>query len=223
MGAEGVHMRSRFIRSLPLAFACLALATPLQAGEPDRGEEVSPARRIDRDAGSGGSEPRPARSSEFRSIDGSGNHTEDVSMGAAHTALLRNVASDYGDGVSSLAGADRPSARAVSNAVAAQEEPIPNPHGASDYLWQWGQFLDHDIDLTDGTDPPESAPIAVPAGDVWFDPTGTGTAEIAFNRSLYDEETGTDASNPREQINEITAWIDASNVYGSDETRAQAP
>ena len=89
-------------------------------------------------------------------------------------------------------------------------------------LWQWGQFLDHDIDLTDGTDPPEAANITVPAGDPQFDPDGTGTAEIHFNRSIYDPDSGTDSGNPRQQINEITTWIDASNVYGSDLERAAA-
>ncbi len=45
---------------------------------------------------------------------------------------------------------------------------------------------------------------------------------MSFNRSFYDAPTGTDAGNPRQQVNEITAWIDASNVYGSDAERAMA-
>ncbi len=36
-----------------------------------------------------------------------------------------------------------------------------------------------------------------------------------MNRSIYHED-----SVPRQQVNEISAWIDASNVYGSDEERA---
>ncbi|MEM8547832.1 MAG: peroxidase family protein, partial [Pseudomonadota bacterium] len=39
---------------------------------------------------------------------------------------------------------------------------------------------------------------------------------------LFDPETGDHVVNPRQQINEITGWIDASNVYGSDLTRAEA-
>ena len=192
---------------------------------------VSPARRIVRDQpqqgpgqvpGPGG--PRPPQPGPddigYRSIDGSGNNLDDPDMGKAHIQLLRQVPAAYGDGIQSLAGDNRPSARAVSNAVVAQSELIPNTENASDFIWQWGQFLDHDLDLTDGIDPPEPANIAVPAGDVFFDPQGTGGQEIELNRSLYDLQSGTEETGPRQQINEITAWIDASNVYGSDDERA---
>lgn len=194
---------------------------------------VSPARRIVRDQppqgagqGPGPGGPRPPGPNPdnigYRSIDGSGNNLDDPDMGKAHIQLLRQVPAAYGDGLQSLAGANRPSARAVSNAVVAQSDLIPNTENASDFIWQWGQFLDHDLDLTDGIDPPEPANIAVPAGDVFFDPQGTGENEIELNRSLYDLQTGTEATGPRQQINEITAWIDASNVYGSDAERAAA-
>ena len=115
-----------------------------------------------------------------------------------------------------MAGSERPGPRWISNAVHAQD--IPSPHAASDYMWQWGQFLDHDLDLTEGADP---VIIAVPTGDPMFDPRATGEAQIEFNRSIYDRETGT-TERPREQLNEITTWIDASNVYGSDPERAKA-
>ena len=47
-------------------------------------------------------------------------------------------------------------------------------------------------------------------------------ASIGFKRSKFDPKTGGSKRNPRQQINAITAFIDASNVYGSDETRAAA-
>ena len=183
---------------------------------------VSPARKIRRD-------PRPISppspslaQGEIRTIDGSDNNIFDPQIGAAFAHLLRIAPTDYSDGFMSIAGVDRPSARAVSNGISAQEESISNPAGLTDYFWQWGQFLDHDLDLTDGIDPPEAADIHVPAGDPFFDPTGTGTRVISFNRSLYDPLTGDAFNNPRQQENEITAWIDASNVYGSDAVRAAA-
>lgn len=159
---------------------------------------------------------------EFRSIDGSGNNISNANLNSIFTQLARLVSPDYSDGISSLAGETRPGARFVSNTVIAQDGPILNTLGTSDFIWQWGQFLDHDLDLTESVDPPEPADIEVPAGDPFFDPFNTGTQLIGFNRSLFDPSTGTDISNPRQQENEITGWIDASNVYGSDEVRAEA-
>ncbi|MGH0035647.1 MAG: peroxidase family protein [Myxococcota bacterium] len=180
-------------------------------------DEVSPARRVEpRSAHDGPPPDLPATGPGIRSIDGTGNHAEHPDRNATYTPLARLAPSDYADGATSMAGTDRPSARAVSNGVVAQGEDIPNPYGTSDYLWQWGQFLDHDLGLTEGVDPPEPAHIAVPAGDRWFDPDDTGAAVIPFNRSIHDEGA------PRQQLNEITGWIDASNVYGSDAERAAA-
>ena len=186
-------------------------------------DSVSRQRRIDQPEDRAERHRRPQGGvNTVRTIDGSGNNLDDTEMGAAFIELLRLVNPDYGDGISSLAGEGRPSARAVSNAVNSQDASIPNTLGASDFLWQWGQFVDHDIDLTEGTDPPESANIEVPTGDPFFDPDGTGTQVIELNRSIYNETTGTGTDNPRQQLNEISAWIDGSNVYGSDEERANA-
>ncbi len=192
----------------------LLRAADQNATDPD----ASPVRRIERPQ-----QPPPAENNppaEFRRLDGRGNNQQQPEMGATGTRLRRWVAQDYADGLSEPAGELRPSARTVSNIVVAQDADIPNPLAASDFLWQWGQFLDHDIDLTDGAYPAEPWPVEVPAGDPWFDPEGTGQVEMAFNRSLYDPSTGIDS--PRQQTNEITAWIDASNVYGSDAERASA-
>lgn len=70
--------------------------------------------------------------------------------------------------------------------------------------------------------PAEPEDIVVPAGDPFFDPKNTGTQLIRFNRSIYDPRSGSGPGSPREQLNEITAYIDASNVYGSDADRARA-
>jgi hypothetical protein len=128
---------------------------------------------------------------------------------------------DYADGVSAMAGPLRPSPRLISNTVAAQSTDIIATSGVSDLFWQWGQFLDHDLDLTE-VDAGESANIPIPAGDSFFDPLNTGTQSMPFNRSTYDPSTGTGMDNPRQQRNDITGWIDASNVYGSDPVRAAA-
>jgi len=183
---------------------------------------VSPARNIQHKAERVDNLPFTFNNSNYRSIDGSGNNMTDLSMGSVFVQLFRIVLPDYADGISEISGSDRPSPREISNVVLSQNTSIVNELGATDYLWQWGQFLDHDIDLTDGVDPPENENIPVPTGDIFFDPDSTGTAVIEFNRSIYDKNTGSDISNPRQQINEITAWIDASNIYGSDSERSSA-
>lgn len=156
----------------------------------------------------------------LRSIDGSNNNATNTDWGMAGVQLRRLSTASYGDDIETPGGSGAISARTVSNAVAAQVGSIENNRNLSDFVWTWGQFLDHDIDLTHGHTPEEHFPIPVPSGDSHFDPMNTGTQEIGLSRSHYDTTTGTDVSNPRQQINSITAYIDASNVYGSDATRA---
>jgi hypothetical protein len=85
---------------------------------------------------------------EFRTIDGSENNPDHPHWGRAGTELLRMTTIDYADGVDAPSGEYRMSARDISNAVAAQRNLVPNTMGASDFVWQWGQFLDHDCDAT---------------------------------------------------------------------------
>lgn len=106
-------------------------------------------------------------------------------------------------------------------------------------LMQWGQFLDHDLDFSmpsishasfvDGIDCATSCeqatpcfPIEVPQGDKRISRVkcmefvrsssvcGSGLTSVFFN-----------SIQPREQVNQLTAFIDASNVYGSNERLAQ--
>jgi len=164
-----------------------------------------------------------AESSDIRSLDGTGNNLAHPNWGSAEQQYLRFSQAAYADGASSPSGADRPSARAVSNAFSTgpdDEEGIPNDRDFSAFVYAWGQFIDHDINLTDTASPKESFPISVPSGDAWFDPTSTGTMTIPISRSVYDPATG--VNSPREQINSITAFIDGSQVYGVDAARNAA-
>lgn len=160
---------------------------------------------------------------EIRTYDGTNNNESEITWGASFEHLQRIGPSNYSDGISAMAGTDLAGAREISNIVAVQgeTESILNPFGTSDFLWQWGQFIDHDLSLTDGSTD-ESINIPVPSGDVYFDPDSTGTVEIEANRAIYDPDSGLTADNPREQENEITSWIDGSMVYGSDDERALA-
>ena len=155
-----------------------------------------------------------------RAFDGRRNNTDNPTWGSAGTALLKKAADAYADGVSTPVEG-RPNARTISNLVFAQDESVPHALAGSDIVWQWGQFIDHDITLSpDNLD--EAFSIAVPSGDPVFDPMGVGEMTIELHRSASDAGTGTDADNPRRQINALTAFVDGSQVYGSDRARASA-
>lgn len=150
-------------------------------------------------------------------MDGTLNNAIDSSLGAAGTALLRLGESDYPDdetGTTMLTPPVRPNARDISNYIANQfGASIPNQHGLSGFAWQWGQFIDHDIDHSRSHPTAGTAPISVtdPSDPMY-------PSSIAFDRSLFMAGSGVDS--PRQQINSISSYIDASNIYGSDDATA---
>lgn len=175
-------------------------------------------------------QPAPAGiiGQEVQSLDGSGNNTTHTAWGSVDQQLLRQAPAAYADGINSPAGASRPSARLISNIFSqTPAEAIQNDRNFTSFVYAWGQFLDHDIDLTPGisreqqasSTEPAAFPIMVPSGDTWFDPSGTGTLTIPMTRSTYDVSTGTSSSSPRQQVNKISAFIDGSQVYGVDAAR----
>ena len=161
----------------------------------------------------------PGAFAQYRTIDGTDNNPTHPDWGAAGIPLIRIMPNQYDDLISLPAGPSRPSARAISNDACDQATSVPNGVGATDMVWQWGQFVDHDIDLTVGADPLEEFHIDVPLGDPFFDPFSTGIEQIFLGRSVYEPTIGLV---PRQQLNGITAFIDASNVYGSDPVRVIA-
>ena len=163
------------------------------------------------------SDPAEVPTDEYRSIDGTGNHLSHFELGAADTPLTRFGTANYEDGVDVMVHTGRSTPRLISNFLCADTSHAVNSLGASDMLWQWGQFLDHDISLTEPHVPAEPASIPVPSNDPWFD----SSVPIAFDRSTYHPGTSYGAY-PRQQLNQITHFIDASNVYGSDDVRAAA-
>lgn len=155
---------------------------------------------------------------QWRSIDGSGNNIANPAWGQAGTDYIRVAPASYGDGISTPAGADRPGARAISNAVSDQQgQSTVSDRLMSAMVYAWGQFIDHDLDLTlTGTS--ESLPIPVPVGDASFDPASAGAQVIPMKRSTFDPVTG--ATTARQQVNSISAWLDGSMIYGSDAATA---
>jgi hypothetical protein len=165
-----------------------------------------------------------------RPIDEVGNNLANPTWGAAPAdltggapiQLLRISPVAYSDGVSGPSLPANPSARLVSNLLSNQADPN-NPgvdlatvdqQSLSDFGYAFGQFMDHDMDLT--PDGAEAFNIPVPAGDP------IGPDPLPFTRSQFDPNTGTGPNNPRQQVNVITSYLDLSQVYGSSQTVSNA-
>ena len=156
-------------------------------------------------------------------IDGVGNNIANPTLGAANTDFVRITAANFADGIDAPNGQNLPSARVISNLTASQdvagiEQDENNDRSMSDWVYAWGQFIDHDIDLTESGTVPMNIPV--PAGDPTFDPTDQGNLSIAFDRSQTAPGTGTSTSNPAQFVNQDTSFIDGSMIYGSDATTA---
>ena len=82
------------------------------------------------------------------SLDGRGNNVAHTVWGCAGADLMRYAPAAYGDSLSTPGGASRPSARLISNTVCDLPEDVHNTRLLSDWIYGWGQFVDHDLDLT---------------------------------------------------------------------------
>ncbi len=167
---------------------------------------------------------------KYRSITGEGNNlnpelttfdndaNEVGDGGATETRLSRLIDPAYENGIDEPRGGDLsflPSTRDISNTIANQTESLSNFLKASDWLWQWGQFISHDVALNEGgSDEQFSIPVTEPTDPLFPTP-------LPFTRVPAAPGSGTGTDNPRQQLNEITSFIDGSNVYGSDEERAK--
>lgn len=169
----------------------------------------------------------------YRTISGWCNNLAHPDYGQSMTMFERFLPPAYDDGISrprwrsKRTGRPLPSARLVSSNV---HDDVSSPHlRYSLAMMQYGQFLDHDMTftpqyLTSGgqllncktcdsaeTIHPECWPIEIPPNDVYFSQSGTKQC-LHFVRSINAQRT----LGRREQMNQLTSYIDASNVYGSD-------
>uniref|UniRef100_A0A8C7BBH8 Lactoperoxidase n=1 Tax=Neovison vison TaxID=452646 RepID=A0A8C7BBH8_NEOVI len=184
---------------------------------------------------------------KYRAQDGTCNNLQHPTWGASLTAFERILKPAYENGFNLPRGAGRhtlsgrhplPPPRLVSTELAATATVTPD-HRYTHMLMQWGQFLDHDLDHTvpalstsrfsDGrlcssvcTNDPPCFPIIFPDSD----PRGTRAPCMFFARSSPVCGSGMtslvmNSVYAREQINQLTAYIDASNIYGSSERESQ--
>lgn len=212
-----IDLKTALTGSLAVMLA-MAPTTDLQA----QGRSRSPSRQGDRqqprqqppdDRRGERESPFQVRVTRVRNIDAS-NQAPGGETGADQIRISPANYPDDGSGETILTDDDRANARTISNAVVQQDSFIPNSRGLSNMIWAWGQFLDHDLDLTLTDAANGFANIAIVDEN---DPLGPNF--IFFDRSDFADGSGT-PGNPRTQINSITSYIDASNVYGSDDVRA---
>ena len=181
---------------------------------------------------------------KFRSINGTCNSLLHPTRGAANTAFKRLQPAEYEDGISLPVGYDQqvngdpfagpwPSSRAVSAAVI-QDVPVLSTE-LNHLIMTWGQFVDHDLDLLaefnaticeENCDIEENEqfcyPIKVSPQDSAFGIRGPNKGEcLPLTRSV-----GTCESEhfdmARQQINQITHFLDGSMVYGSTQEVADS-
>ncbi len=85
---------------------------------------------------------------EYASFDGTGNNLTNPELGSSGEYLGIDFTLDYGDGISTPAGADRPEARQISNGLFDQQGDIFNSVGATAMTVFWGQLIAHDLSHT---------------------------------------------------------------------------
>ena len=178
----------------------------------------------------------------YRTIDGTCNNFFYPLNGAALTSFARLIPAVYEDGMSCPVGHTQsvrgdpfsppwPSPRLISWRII-RNLPVPNTHGITHMFMQWGQFLDHDLDIAPMfneedcgcTDTEICFPIRVKPEDSVFGRNSPHRSRcIPFSRSIAACKARSVYGNlPRNQINQITSYIDASNVYGSSNKLARS-
>src|SRR4249919_291850 len=159
-------------------------------------------------AGSGAAPPA------VRALNGSGNNVSHPTWGQAGTQYSRIAAPDYADGISRMVGS--PSPRYISNRIFNDVgQNLFSENDVSQWGWAWGQFVDHDIGLRDET-PAEAANMAFEKQDR-LEEFSNDSAILPFSRTPA--APGTGSRSARQQINTLSSFIDASNVYGVTNSR----
>jgi hypothetical protein len=156
---------------------------------------------------------------EVQSLDGSGNNVANPTWGQRNTAYSRVAPVGYRDGIS--VPNDGPNPRFISNRIINDNsQNIFTGRGSTQWLWQWGQFVDHDIALAAPcVPPPECAGGGLPdnipfnANDP-MEQFRNDLGVIQFTRDTAHPGTGTSITNPRQHTNTLSSYLDASNVYG---------
>src|SRR5262245_49305928 len=88
---------------------------------------------------------------EWRTIDGTDNNTALPTQGAAETRQIRfgygaQFPDGFGDAI--ITTPQRANPRTISNTIHAQSGSVTSERQLTDWAFQWGQWITHDMDLT---------------------------------------------------------------------------
>jgi hypothetical protein len=152
------------------------------------------------------------------SLDGGGNNTANPTWGQSNRPYLRVAPTAYADGIS--APATGPNTRYVSNRLFNDSnQNLFSERRVTQWGWTWGQFLDHTFGLRQETGT-GATQANIPFNSA--DPLERFTNDlgsIGFTRTATSPGTGTSTSNPRQQNNTTSTYINAFSVYGGTNTR----
>ncbi|XP_055518481.1 dual oxidase 1 [Leucoraja erinacea] len=154
---------------------------------------------------------------EIQRYDGWFNNLAHHQRGSAGSPFMRLMPARYADGVyQALKEPEVPNARVISNIIANGSSGLQSLKNSTVLSVFFGYHVISEIlDTRHPACPPEFLDIPIPSGDSVFDPNGTQSVRLQFRRRGWDKYSGHSPNNPRIQVNEVTAWIDGSSIYGS--------
>jgi hypothetical protein len=154
-------------------------------------------------------------SAPVRTLSGAGNNVAHRDWGKAGTPYVRDAAPAYSDGLSAIPAG--PSPRLISNRIFDDlDQNLFSENGVTQWGWAWGQFIDHDFGL-EQQEPKQIDPIPFDLKDPLERFLANDLLQIDFWRTP--PAAGTGETTPRQHRNELSSYIDASNVYGVNATR----
>ncbi len=196
---------------LLLALLACALIAPGPAAA------LQPAHHAKADRHSGRQPESTVVVTEPRALNGSGNNAQHPEWGEAGSRYVRLAPAHYADGISQPVTGPNP--RYISNRVFnALGTDLFSPRNVSQWVWVWGQFLDHNFELAEGGS--EEMPIAVNQNDPLESFSDT-LGMIPFVRDAPAPGSGTSTQNPRQQTNTVPSYIDGFAIYGGTQSRLE--
>ncbi|CAC5361097.1 PXDN [Mytilus coruscus] len=161
--------------------------------------------------------------SEYRTMDGSCNNMKNPDWGQSFTAQRRFLPPVYASSDKPRNSENLPSARKISNDIFKATETV-HDRKYSGLTMAWGQLIDHDVTKTPtagsidccnttNADNPICFPIEVPEGDERF----SNCLNFVRSAAATSSTTKGCLNDRREQINELTAFIDGGMLYGSSD------